>query len=194
MKYVAAKVISHPRAGSHYFAKLLNDNFFFRKDYLTMYAGHSKAHTAHLRSPGVAVFYIYRNNEDTIKSIFKIRDRFGLVANSIEEFKEKKLCDMRGNRIDSTAIYDNGNTQKVVTKVDTYLPGINMTVEEYLNDHKKFWKTRAHFIIYYDALMQDFDNCMYAVNLFLGADKTEFVNETKRIGWYDAKEGGKIFS
>ena len=190
MKYKHAKVVSHPRAGSHYLAKLLNINFFNKKSYLDLYAGHAKTHVTHLTVPSTAVFYIYRDNPSTIKSMYVLRDRFGLIADSLEEFKSKKLSNMHSRNIKSKAIF-NG---ELITEVDTYFCNVNLTIEEYLNEHKKFWKPRANFIIFYPALIEDFENCMYAINQFLEGDKTEFIRETKRIGWYDAKEDKKIFS
>lgn len=190
MKYKNAKVISHPRAGSHYFAKLLNDNFFHKDNYLDLYAGHSEHHVVHLKTPNTAVFYIYRNNTDTIKSMFVMRDRLGLVANNIEEFRTKKLSKMHNRNIKSRALF-NG---KPVNIVDTYLSNKNLTIDEYLDQHKQFWNKKAMFIVNYQALQENFESCMLAIAQFLESDKTEFVNEHQRVGWHDAKDQKKIFS
>lgn len=188
MKYKTAKVVSHQRAGSHYLAKLLNDNFFHEKDYLSLYAGHSKGH--YKKYPGAVIFYIYRNNRDTINSIYNLRNRFGLIADSIEEFKTKKLSNMHSTNIVSKAMLND----KIVTDVDTYFSTVHVTIEEYLEEHKKFWNTRADFIVNYDALIQNFIPCMKAIAIFLGSELEDFKNEREQIGWHDAQYDKKIFS
>jgi len=190
MKYKTAKVIGHPRSGSHFLAKVLNDNFFHKKDYLKLYAGHSKTHVSQLKYPGTVVFYIHRNNEDTIKSMFILRNRLGLVANTIEEFKSKKLSDMHNKNIISEAIC-NG---KLVTEVDTYLSTINLTIEEYLDEHKEFWRQKAMFIINYDALLKDYNKYMQEIATYIGSKRTEFIRETSRMGWYDKDDIKEILS
>lgn len=190
MKYKTAKVISHPRAGSHYLAKLLNANFFHKDSYLELYAGHGSGHLQHLKSPSTAVFYIYRNSEDTIKSMFVLRDRFGLVADNIEEFKTKKLNEMHNKNISSNAVF-NG---KSVTDVDTYFSTIPLTIEEYLKEHREFWYRPGLFVVNYQALIEDFQQSMGAIAFHLGSDRREFINVTKRVGWYDASDEEKIFT
>ena len=197
MRFNRAKIVSHPRAGSHYFAKLLNENFFHRKSYLDLYAGHSHSHTTHLRAASTAVFYIYRNNQDTIKSIYKLRDRFGLKADSLEEFVSSYLSDMDDKKIKSEAIYNSGNKKKVITEVDHYLGTHVLTIDSYLDMHKEFWfnlERYNYMIISYDSLMLDFQNTMEHIAKFLGSEKHTFTNELERIGWYDKKDTKKIFT
>ena len=188
MKYKAAKVISHPRAGSHYLAHLLNINFFHLPNYLPLYAGHSTAHMRYLDRPDTAVFYIYRDNVNTIESMYNMRNRFGLVANSFEEFKNTRLCDMHNVNIKSEAIKDNGIKKELVSDVDTYLSRFDQTPEEYLNAHKKFWlnihQSNYHVLMYED-LLYEFEHTMEMIAWFLESSKHEFIQEEKRIGWYD---------
>ena len=197
MKYHTAKVVGHPRSGSHYLAHILNINFFHRENHLALYAGHSKAHKIHLRSPGVAVFYTYRNNYDTICSMYKIRDRLGLKANSLEEFIQSKLSDMNDDNITSNAILNINGNKKVVTDVDHYMGEHDLTPEEYLLKHKAFWlqiSADNYMPIFYDLLIADFKGTMLNIAKFLGSDKTVFINETSRVGWYDSKDEVKVFT
>lgn len=198
MKYKTAKVISHPRAGSHYFTKLLNDNFFHKKDYLELYAGHSNHHVTHLKSPSTAVFYIYRNNVDTLKSIFRMRDRFGIAPGSWGEFLNTPLNELNSTKIVSEAVFNNGEKQKIVTEVDHYLGTHPHKVESFLNLHKVHWikfiEQPNFMIVSYDHLKEDFQEEMLKVAKFLGTDKTDFTQEKERIGWYDKSEREKNFS
>ena len=191
MKYKNVKVVGHPRSGSHYLAQLLNINFYHHHDYLTLYAGHSKGHIAWLKQPSTAIIYIYRDNTDTIKSMFKLRDRFGLVAKDIKEFRTKRLSQMHNANIESKAIFKG----KIVTVVDRYLSTIHLTIDEYLDEHKSYWSKKASFVVKYDALLEPhFQPTMLAIADFLGSENGEFIRETKRIGWYDASDEEKIFT
>lgn len=197
MKYKNAKVISHPRAGSHYFAKLLNKNFFHRDNYLELYAGHSSAHKQHLNAPSTVVFYIYRNDEDTLKSMYKLRDRLGLKTRNFETFLTSRLKDMNDRSIKSEAIFNNGKTKKIITAVDSYMGQFSVTPPEYLDIHKAFWMeiNRPNFLVVsYDSLINNFTEEMKLVAWFIESDKKEFKNIDQRIGWYDKRYEKKILS
>jgi len=197
MKYKTAKVIAHPRSGSHYLAQLLNINFFHLPNYLPLYAGHGKHHLAHLKRPDTAVFYVHRNNEDSIKSMFVMRNRLGLVANSLEEFKNTKLSDMRSTNIKSEAIRNIPGIREEIDIVDTYLGQFNSTPGDYLNEHKEFWKSllrQNYMCISYESLINNFDKTMLTIAKFLGSDKTAFIKDTTRVGWYDRNEPSRKFS
>jgi len=197
MKYNTAKVISHPRAGSHYFAQLLNVNFFNKDSYLELYAGHSDHHKNWLNNPNTAVFYIYRNNEDTIKSMFNMRNRLGLVADNIKVFKSSTLKSMHNKNIKSETIRNVAGNKELITEVDTFLAGYDQTPEEFLNSHKRKWLKLANsnfYAVSYDVLKIEFKYEMLMIAKFLGSDKTEFTQEYNRIGWYDKNEPEKNFS
>lgn len=196
MKYKTAKVIGHPRSGSHYLARLLNINFFHLSDYLPLYAGHSTAHIRHFNDPNTAVFYIYRDNTNTITSMYTMRNRFGLVADSLEEFKNTRLCDMHNVNIKSKAIRNLGTRKEETTIVDTYLKRFDQTPEEYLNAHKKFWlglKHSNYYVVKYENLLYEFEHTMEMIAWFLESSKHEFVQEEERIGWYDKNDVKKSF-
>lgn len=197
MKYKTAKVISHPRAGSHYLAHLLNINFFHLPDYLPLYAGHSDGHKSHLKVPGTAVFYIYRKCEDSMLSMYNMRDRFGLVANSYEDFTQKTLKSMHSTNIKAETILNISGHKNIITKVDTYLSSFNMTPKEYLKDHKEKWlsiEAINYYCIDYDDLINNFEDTMLNISKFLGSDETQFIQERQRIGWYDKNEHKENFS
>lgn len=197
MKYSFAKVIGHQRSGSHFFAKTLNDNFFHKENYLDLYTGHSRQHLQWIKHPNMCVFYTYRNTEDSVESMYRMRDRFGLVANSLEEFKTKKIKDMYSRKINANTIFYNGVSEKLITEVDGFLSGINKTVENYLDSEKKFWLYYScpnYMPVSYDDLMEDYDSTMIRVAQFLGSDKREFTKEKSRIGWYDKSDIKQISS
>ena len=87
--------------------------------------------------------------------------------------------------------------KEIITEVDTYLKGFNLTPEEYLNEHKLYWLSIVkpnYMCIAYEDIVFDFEVTMYEIAKFLGSDKTEFIRETKRVGWYDKNETPKNFS
>jgi hypothetical protein len=197
MKYKTAKVIGHPRAGTHYLAKLLNMNFFHEDDYLKLYAGHSYAHVSNLKNRHTAVFYIYRGEADTLRSMWKLRNRFGLVAKNLKEFVTTPCNEMHNVKINSSAIFNNGKSKTEVTQVDSYFANIKLTLPEYLNEHKKYWLAidNSNFMpVYYDHLIDSFEFEMNDIARFLRSEKTEFIRETSRIGWYDKNEAEKNLS
>ena len=197
MNFKEAKVVSHPRAGSHYFAKLLNDNFFNKNNYLELYAGHSSGHMVHLNDTSTAVFYIYRNNTDTLMSMYKLKDRFGIAPKSWEEFLTKPLNELKSNDIVSEAIFNSGKYKKVVTEVDQYLGTFPFTADQFIDEHKKRWLEIERFNympVSYDRLKENFYEEMLKIAKFLGSNKTEFSREKQRIGWYDSNEREKNFS
>jgi len=197
MKYKTAKVIGHPRSGSHYLAQLLNINFFHLPTYLPLYAGHGEHHRKHLNSKNTAVFYIYRNNEDSIKSMFVMRNRLGLIAKDLEEFKKTKLSNMCSTNIKSEAVRNVPGQKEYINIVDTYLGQFKLTPEEYLNRHKNYWIDiiKPNYLkISYDDLLADFPNMIKYIAEFLDSEKTEFIKETERIGWYDRNEVKKILT
>lgn len=197
MNFKTAKVIGHPRSGSHYLAHLLNINFFCYPTYLPLYGGHSNSHKNWLKDSSIAVFYIYRNNNSTIDSMYNLRNRFGLVADSIEEFKNSKLSDMHDKNIKSEAICNIQGNKQIVTDVDTYFKNINKTPEEFLNSHKEFWlsENKNNFLsLRYEDLLNDFEHTMKLIAWFLNSEAINFIQEKERVGWYSKDEPPKKFS
>jgi len=187
MKFETAKVISHPRAGSHYLAWLLNNNFFHKNNYLELYAGHGKEHIKYLERKDTAVFYIHRDIKPTLASMYTLRDRLGLRCDSWEHFLSSKLKDLRCRKTIHRTCYDSGKDKTYVTDTDHYLGRFNLTPKEFLVGHKNYW-TRIHsdnyMVISYGALINNFEKEMIVIAKFLGSDKKEFINIEHRIGWY----------
>ena len=197
MKYKTAKVVGHQRSGSHYLARLLAINFFDLENYLPLYAGHSPGHAIHLRDKHCAVFYIYRNNFPTLCSMWKIRNRLGLKANSFSEFCNTELSDMCDTSLPVNCIRDTRYDKIEVHEADNYFKHIKMIPVDYLNKHKKMWLNKAGdnlMPIKYEDLINDFDKTMKSIAKFLGSDKKEFINEKTRVGWYDPNDDSKKFA
>lgn len=85
-------VYSHPRTGSHYVTALVNVNFFNTDDYMNFYRGHLPFGMS--LSPRKIVekysdskfIYIKRNFDDVARSVFKLRNRFGLDVDFFDKF------------------------------------------------------------------------------------------------------------
>jgi hypothetical protein len=199
MKYKTAKVVGHPRSGTHYLTHLLNVNFFHLKNYLPLYAGHSNHHKQWLTDGNTAVFYMFRNNKDTIQSIYNMKERFGLKANSMEEFLSTKLCDLKDTKQKCNAVRNVPGQYQEFHDSDGYLGSHNQTIEAYLDSHKRKWTNWCMFadngyIVRYENLINDFDNTMLNIAKFLKSNKTEFINESYRVGWYNKSDPEKKFA
>jgi len=187
MKFNVAKVISHPRAGSHYLAWLLNINFFYKDNYLELYAGHGKVHKRYLKEKEVAVFYVYRDLDPTLLSIYTLRERFGLKCDSWEHFLNTKLRDLNSRKTTPKAYYDSGKDRVYVTDTDHYLGRFDLTPIEFLKEHKDYWtnlRSSNYMVISYETLTNNFEEEMLKIAKFLGSDRKDFINTSRKIGWY----------
>lgn len=87
--------MSYPRSGSHYLARLIDVNFFDGSNYLRHYGNHDIGLIVDRKPKTIKWIYIYRNVEDVIKSMFRIRGRFGLSnVDDFDKFKIMKMKDM----------------------------------------------------------------------------------------------------
>jgi len=190
MKYNTIKIASHPRSGSHWIMRLIDLNFFDGKDYLKHYGGHpfgNEPRSMGYFKPGQAVIYTYRNLEDTTKSVYKMRHRFGLEEDNYDKFRTTPMSQMYSTKGNADVVRDTMKETTNVTEVDALFRSRTETVPEYMAKHRASWKQhngRVNFLtISYDDLVADFHRTMMQVAEFLGSDRTEFVDEEKRVGW-----------
>lgn len=196
MRNNKAKVVGHPRSGSHYFTHLIAINFFDGRDHLQYYGGHVSTKEHHIKTNTTSrYFYIYRNIEDTMKSMFNMRKRFGLDEDSFEIFKERTMVDMFNPSLTVKILVNTGDKITVYTNVDSLFSRQNVTPSEYIAQHQKKWlefveKYENLMAVRYEDLIENFDDTMLKVAKYMGSDKTEFENTTDRIGWIpqDVKE------
>lgn len=197
MKYRTLKIPGHPRSGSHWINRVMDLNFFDGKDYLRHYGGHpwGNEHRArnYLSQSKQAVIYTFRNIDDTVNSIYRMRHRFGLDCDDYERFCSTPMRKMYNPRLKVEAIRDTMKKKDTITEVDRLLAQRSETVPEYITKHTNSWKQhlkRPNFMMLsYDDLVNDFQGTMLTVATFLGSNKwSEFVDEQKRVGWREKSD------
>lgn len=196
MKYKTVKIPGHQRSGSHWINRLIDINFFNGSDYTRHYGGHPWGNEAranqYLNTKGQAVFYTHRNLEDAINSAYRIRHRLGLDEDDYEKFKTTPMKNMHNKNLKAEAIVNDAKNTRVVRTVDTLLEHRTETIGEYLSAHYNSWKVHEDkdnfMFICYDDLVNDFQGTMLKIAKFLGSNKTEFVDETKRVGWHEKED------
>lgn len=191
MKYNKIKISSHPRSGSHYLAQLIDVNFFDGSNYLRHYGGHSYGQCNHILQSKIGQIYLWRNAEDTLKSLFKMRHRFGLNENDFEIFKNKKISTMYDSNLKVNVHVNNIHSKKTIHVVDDFMnrtPTRDFTPIEFIQQHKQSWvnckkKCPNLLIINYDELLHEFDITMQTISDFLGRGVTEFIQVNEKVGW-----------
>jgi len=190
MKYKTVKVASHPRSGSHWIMRLIDMNFFDGTDYLRHYGGHpfgNEPRSLGYFKPKQAVIYTYRNLDSTADSVYRMRHRFGLDQDDYEKFCATPMKDMYNTNLKVDTFRNTIKDTKYVDEVDWLFRSRTETVSEYMIKHKQSWMVhdgKPNFLtVSYDDLVSSFHGTMLNIAHFLGSDKTEFIDENKRVGW-----------
>lgn len=187
-------VSSHPRAGSHWLMRLIDINFFDGKDYLKHYGGHPFGDTSRvtnfLTKRNNLTVYISRNTIDTARSVFAMRNRFGLRENDFDTFITRPIASMYSRSGKASVIRDTIAIQETVSDIDYLFANRPENILEYIDLHKLTWDRHSclpHFChITYEGLVNDFNIEMTKLAHHFNPGQTEFIDENKRVGWRDA--------
>jgi len=190
MKYTKVRIISHPRSGSHYLAQLIDTNFFDGSNYLRHYGGHSYGRCNNA-SNNTGQIYLWRNAEDTLKSLFNMRHRFGLDENNFEIFKNKNISEMYNPNLIVNVHVNNIHSDKTIHSVDDFMnraPTRTYTPIEFLKRHKQSWVSLTDscpnlLIVNYDNLLNEFQTSMRQIAEFLGSEVSSFNQVNEKVGW-----------
>lgn len=173
-------VHGHWRSGAHYLNALLKLNFN-HEDYTTRGHAFPGPWVVRYRSP---IFYITRNFDDVAASIWRLRERWGVRADSFEDFLRTRYKDMYHDygtvKIGFKGKVINAKTAGSVAKID-------MTPEAYWLKHTRAWNLYAHPHVHhvdYDKLRAEFQKEMLAIAQYLGSDRAEFVDIEDPQGWF----------
>lgn len=189
MKFKGILCTGHPRSGTHYIAALVSVNFLNDEDYLKIYRNHELPHM--VQDPHMAYIYVWRRFEGVARSIYVLKERFGLKVDSYETFIAKRYSEMWGA----------GNPDQVVTKIRTlhekaslsgisdFFQKVDMTPKAYWAYYNRKWAECADthtnvFGICYDDMVQDFKGSMGDMALKLGSSLSEFKDIRQKIGWW----------
>jgi hypothetical protein len=172
-------VHGHWRSGAHYLNALLKLNFD-HEDYTTR--GH--AFPGNWVTASGPVFYTTRNFADVSDSLWRLRGRFGIKADSYEDFLNTKYRDMYHD-YGKVKVGFHGKT--VNSKSAGTIAKIDMTPLEYWEKHTRAWKKHSHPDVHhvdYDNLQENFQEEMLKIAQYLKSARTAFEDIGEAQGWY----------
>jgi len=191
-------VYGHKRTGNHYLIELLDLNFIKSHNPLAYSGGHGIPKELESKRK---YLYVKRNKEDTLKSLFRYRDKQGLEAKSYDDFLSSKYKDMFNQNIktdnefhslyksDEMIIKRTGATKNITG----HFSGIDMTPPEYYDKHVSEWEKLSIIndnvlIVNYEDLLNDFNNTMDVIADFLEYEKGEYQDIKERVGYFPKGE------
>ena len=191
MKFDCIKVGTHPRTGTHYLMSLIALNFTSDPvTYERFFWNHDLLAEDFVPEKDVAYITIFRDADDVMDSMWRLRARFGLDVDTYEEFLKTKYKDMYNDKMSSKTQKVTYKKKVLVTdKIAGNFSGIDLYPKEYYEIYKK---NRRDFtakypeqfkIVQYENLKTDFVEEMVALCFFLGADLCNFKNINYKIGW-----------
>ena len=187
MKYDSIRITGHQRAGTHYIAAIICKNFLNTDNYREYYLNHKLPDV--VKRNNIAYIFTWRNFHDTAKSVFNMRDRFGLQVDDFSTFLKTKYNKMwRNMPFDGIKIRWPDGDVKVNYNVSGYFKKIKHTPKEWWIRYHKQWakveRQKPNVIrVDYDMLVNNFQSTMLGIATKLGSDKKEFMNITEKIGW-----------
>lgn len=190
-KYKWVRVYGHQRSGTHYLAALIDKNFYDSAGYIRHYAldnPHALYNEVSIR-PDVAYIYIWRRFEDVAKSIFRMRNRFGLNIDNFDTFLCTKYSDMwNPSAVGKVDVIVNtiNDVKRVHEPAGQKFGDKKFTPEEYWRLHVKSWGQSGYenvFLINYDNLRYRFQESMHQLAGFIGIDRESFIDVEETVGW-----------
>ena len=189
MKYEAFLCTGQPRSGTHYITALISYNFLGEKDYLKIYRSHESVQL--VQNNETAYFYIWREFEPMAKSVYELKERFGLKVGSFETFLHKRYCDMwtMGDPDEISVNAGNLLGRTRVKGISDFFKDIDMTPKQFWKYHNTLWNQCAEknsniIMVKYDDVLENFSAEMRRIAKKTGSDKREFKNIEKKIGYW----------
>lgn len=179
----------HPRSGTHYITALISTNFLNDSDYLKIYGNHQMPDI--VQNSQVAYIHVWRNFEGVAKSLFVMKERFGLKVGNYEMFLETPYKDMWvEEKPDSviTNVRTLSGRAKYSGAVD-YFKDVDMTPHGFWESYNRLWiaakeKNPNIISVKYDDILKDFDGTMALVGKMLGCEVDRFTNIERKVGWW----------
>lgn len=191
-------VYGHPRNGTHYVALLIKEALFPKAtgDYLEHYGGHipygwhRKDIMDNIMTPAV---YVYRNPDDALKSLFGIRNRFGIGISDFDQFLQTRYQNMFDPNIDAYVEYHDkdGEIKDFRVEVCDLFADVAMTPPEYHEWHFDVWRTARDLkpslvkIVEYDELVnaKGKDRLEYLASVLNAKIEKDSVFINNKVGW-----------
>jgi len=189
MKYTGIFCTGHPRSGTHYITALISTNFLNDSDYLKIYKNHELP--GMVQDTDVAYFHIWRAFEGVAKSIFVLKERFGLNIDSYEAFMNRSYSAMWGIERPEDVLTNvrTLNEGARFNGISDFFKNADMTPREFWQYYNGLWFEKARdnpniISIKYDDMLDDFIGTMSYIAIRLGSDMTEFKRIEKKVGWW----------
>lgn len=177
------KVYGHPRSGTHFIAATIANNFFNEKDYLKYYEKKSPHRMGNTIKQHSHIVYVKRNFEDVVKSIYKMKDRFGLNVNDFNVFLSTRYADMWVPDIDFKIKVNNRTKVTYRKDVSSHFRKIKMFPREYWEKHLASWVNTPATIVDYDEFQTDFKTSLEKLARDLKVKIVSFDRLEERVGW-----------
>lgn len=185
MKYKNIVCIGHPRSGTHYITALISTNFLNDPDYLKIYGNHGLPQIA--CDPNVVYIHIWREFKGVAKSIYVLRESFGLDVDSyVTRYKDMRKI-KRPNKLITNVRTLAKNT--IFPGVVDFFQEVDMKPQEYWEYYNTLWansrKNNPNIVsIKYNNVLEDFNGTMAYIAESLDSDVAYCNNITRRVGWW----------
>ncbi len=189
MEFNHVACTGHPRSGTHYITGLISTNFLGEIDYLQIYRNHEFPSIA--TDPNTIYFHIWRDFEGVARSLYMLKERFGLGVERYEDFLKTRYCDMWSvNEADS--ILTNARTLTAGAQfsgISDFFKKVDMRPKEFWLYYNKLWRNSAKenqniISVKYDDMIAHFEGTMNRIANRLGSRVDKFKNIEKKIGWW----------
>lgn len=175
-------IYGHPRSGTHFAAATIAYNFFNEKEYLKYYA--KSPHKMGHKVKDSNALYVKRNFDDVAKSVYRIKDRFGLDVTDFDTFLKTPYSDMWVPERKFVIKVNNRTKVSYRKDVSTHFRNVNMTPKEYWNRHLQSWKNSNAVVFDYDKVMADFSNELEVLSETLSIPIINRDIVTEKVGWF----------
>lgn len=189
MKYGSMLCTGHPRSGTHYIAALMSVNFLKDEEYLKIYRNHE--YPDMVQDPDTAYIYVWRDFEGTARSIYVLKERFGLNVDSYEAFLDSRYDEMWGIKHPEDVVthVKTLNEKARFTGISDFFRNVAMTPRGFWEYYNGLWQACAKdypnvISIHYDELVQAFQPVMQSVASRIGMEAVTFRNIEPRVGWW----------
>jgi hypothetical protein len=189
MKYRTMLCTGHPRSGTHYVAALMSVNFMKDEDYLKIYRNHELPDL--VQDPDTAYIYVWRGFEGTARSIYVLKERFGLNVESYEAFLANRYSEMWGpeNPDDVLTNVKTLNEGGRIKGISDFFEKVEMTPREFWEYYNGLWEECAKknpnvVTVQYDELKAAFEPVMASVAARLGSELASFKDIDRKVGWW----------
>jgi len=189
MRYRHILCTGYPRSGTHYITALISINFLDDADYLKIYRSHEFPDL--VQDANTAYIHIWRDFEGIAKSIYVLKQRFGLDVGSYEEFLKSRYSDMWKMKDPDKVVINARNLwgRVKIKGISDFFKDVDMPPREYWELYNGLWSDSAKknpniIIVKYDDVLEDFSGTMAYAAMRLGSDLAEFKNIERKVGYW----------